>query len=79
MMGLLPPSTAVSRCFVEVLGSSGRTQYVGGVRAGCPIIMGPFIENIEDIAREFEENGGMSIVKDAFALKKRNKKTNVRQ
>ena len=40
-----------------------------GVRAGCPIIMGPFIENIEDIVRDFEENGGMSIVKDSSALK----------
>ena len=45
-----------------------------GVRAGCPIIMGPFIENIEDIVRDFEENGGMSIIKDPFALKNEIKK-----
>ena len=47
----------------------GGHNMLEGVRAGCPIIMGPFIENIEDIVREFEENGGMSIVNDAPALK----------
>ena len=46
----------------------GGHNMLEGVRAGCPIIMGPFIENIEDIAREFEENGGISIVEDPTTL-----------
>ena len=70
-MGLLPSIYCCAH--VAFVGGSlvplGGHNMLEGVRAGCPIIMGPFIENIEDIAREFEENGGMSIVKDAFALK----------
>ncbi|MEC8644406.1 MAG: 3-deoxy-D-manno-octulosonic acid transferase [Pseudomonadota bacterium] len=70
-MGLLPSIYCCAH--VAFVGGSlvplGGHNMLEGVRAGCPIIMGPFIENIEDIAREFEENGGMSIVKDASALK----------
>ncbi len=70
-MGLLPSIYCCAH--VAFVGGSlvplGGHNMLEGVRAGCPIIMGPFIENIEDIVREFEENGGMSIVNDAPALK----------
>ena len=70
-MGLLP---SIYFCaHVAFVGGSlvplGGHNMLEGVRAGCPVIMGPFIENIEDIVRDFEETGGMSIVKDASALK----------
>ena len=70
-MGLLPSIYCCSH--VAFVGGSlvplGGHNMLEGVRAGCPIIMGPFIENIEDIVREFEENGAMSLVKDPSALK----------
>ena len=70
-MGLLPSIYWCSH--LAFVGGSlvplGGHNMLEGVRAGCPIIMGPFIENIEDIVRDFEENGGMSIVKDSSALK----------
>tara|TARA_A100001015_G_scaffold320911_1_gene449102 strand:- start:3294 stop:4559 length:1266 start_codon:yes stop_codon:yes gene_type:complete len=70
-MGLLPSIYCCSH--LAFVGGSlvplGGHNMLEGVRAGCPIIMGPFIENIEDIVRDFEENGGMSIVKDSSALK----------
>ena len=70
-MGLLPSIYCCSH--LAFVGGSlvplGGHNMLEGVRAGCPIIMGPFIENIEDIVRDFEENGGMSIVKDSSELK----------
>ncbi len=75
-MGLLPSIYCCSH--LAFVGGSlvplGGHNMLEGVRAGCPIIMGPFIENIEDIVRDFEENGGMSIIKDSFALKNEIKK-----
>ncbi|MBO6558286.1 MAG: lipid IV(A) 3-deoxy-D-manno-octulosonic acid transferase [Pseudomonadales bacterium] len=46
----------------------GGHNLLEGVRAGCAVVMGPHLDNIDDIAAQFEEAGGMVVVKDAQAL-----------
>ncbi len=69
-MGVLPTFYCCAQ--VAFVGGSmvplGGHNLLEGVRAGCAVIMGPFVENIEDIAREFETNGAMSLVLDQLEL-----------
>jgi len=69
-MGVLPTYYCCAQ--VAFVGGSmvplGGHNLLEGVRAGCAVIMGPFIENIEDIAREFETSGAMSLVLDQSEL-----------
>ena len=57
---------------IAIVGGSfvpvGGHNLMEAANAQVPIIMGPYLENIEDIASMFKENGGMRIVRDAAEL-----------
>ena len=57
---------------IAIVGGSfvpvGGHNLMEAANAQVPIIMGPYLENIEDIASMFVENGGMRIARDAAEL-----------
>jgi len=73
VMGELNAFYQVSR--VALVGGSlvpvGGHNLLEAVRAGCAVLMGPHLDNIDDIAGQFEQAGGMIVVSGAAALSER--------
>lgn len=46
----------------------GGHNLLEGIRAGCVVLMGPHLYNIDDIVRQFKEAGGMIVTQDAHDL-----------
>ncbi len=61
--------TAITALVGGSLIPRGGHNLLEGVRAGCAVVMGPHLDNIDDIANQFEEAGGMVVVNDAQSLK----------
>ena len=70
VMGELAALYHVAR--VALVGGSlvpvGGHNLLEGVRAGCVVMMGPHLDNIEDITAGFEDAGGMIMVRDTAEL-----------